>query len=300
LTESVTRVERTQDRPNYTLTKVTFVFGIVLLTAIDFFYLLNRSEFYNLSAPPAYSYASLLIFVLATVSIGISLFSFLRIQQEIPPVADASMTFHWRPVRIISDAVFQQRRLFVIATAIYAVVFALLDGILVYQPNVNFFTYYLVNGPTWHIVTCCGTPPYVPVGLLYLPAQHLGVELFPLSVSLMLIVSLLVGLNVSLLFRAFSLTRTGADEKETSRRKGVAASVLGAAFGLFAGCPTCAAVFFLSMVAGTGATAFSTLIAEYQPLIVALTIPLLSFSIFWQSRSIGTILQGCSLKAETK
>ena len=248
MTESITSVERAQDRPSYTLTKVSFVFGIVLLTAIDFFYLLNRSEFYNLSAPPVYSYASLLIFVLASVSIGISLLSFLRIQQEIPPVADASKILHWRPVRIISDAIFQQKRLFVSATAIYAVVFALLDGILVYQPNVNFFTYYFVNGPTWHVFTCCGTPPYVPVGLLYLPAQHVGVDLFPLSVSLMLIVSLLVGLNVSLLFRAFSLTRTSADETETSRRKGVAGSVLGAAFGLFAGCPTCAAAFLFSMM----------------------------------------------------
>ena len=300
MTESVTSVEGAQDRPNYTLTKVSFALGIVLLTAIDFFYALNRSEFYAISAPPAYSYASLLIFVLASVSVGISVFSFLRIQQKIPPVADASKILHWRSVRIISDAVFQQKKLFVSATAIYAVVFALLDGILVYQPNVNFAIDYAVTGPTTRVLTCCGTPAYVPVGLLYLPAQHLGVELFPLSVSLLLIVSILVGLNVSLLFRAFSLSRTNLAKSKTSEGKGVAGSILGAAFGLFAGCPTCAAAFFLSMIAGTGATAFSTLIAEYQPLIVALTLPLLLFSIFWQARSIGTILQGCSPKVDTK
>ena len=293
-------VEGAQDPLSYTFTKVSFVLGIVLLTAIDFFYALNRSEFYNLGAPPTYSYVSLLIFVLAIVSIGISVFSFLRIQQRIPPVADASKILHWSSVRIISDAVFQQKRLFVSATAIYAVIFALLDGILVYQPNVNFAIDYAVTGPTTRVITCCGTPAYVPVGLLYLPAQHVGVELFPLSFSLMLIVSLLVGLNVSLLFRAFSVSRTGVDKTKTSEGRGVAGSVLGAGFGLFAGCPTCAAAFFLSMIAGTGATAFSTLIAEYQPLIVALTLPLLFFSIFWQARNIGTILQGCATKVQMK
>ena len=242
---------------------------------VDFFYASNVSEFYDLRASPAYSYTTLLMFVVASISIGISVFSFLSIQQKIPPVADSSKVLHWRSLRIISDAVFQQKKLFVSATAIYAVIFALLDGILVYQPSVNFAIAYAVTAPTARVVTCCGTPAYVPVGLLYLPAQHVGVELFPLSVSLLLVVSLLVGLNVSLLFRAFSLSRTG--KTKTSEGKGVAGSVLGAAFGLFAGCPTCAAAFFLSMIAGTGATAFSTLIAEYQPLIVALTLPLLFF-----------------------
>jgi hypothetical protein len=75
---------------------------------------------------------------------------------------------------------------------------------------------------------------------------------------------------------------------------------LGAAFGLFAGCPTCAATFFISMIAGTGATALSTLISSYQPLVVAVTVPLLFFSIFWQAKSIGIILQGCNSKVETK
>ena len=180
---------------------------------------------------------------------------------------------HWPLGRIISDAIFLQKKLFVSATAIYALVFALLDGILVYQPNVNFAIDYAVNSPTWRVATCCGTPAYVPVGLLYLPAQHLGVELFPLSVLLMLIVSVLVGLNVALIVKALRLSRS-------QNTKGAAGSVLGAAFGLFAGCPTCAAAFFLSMIAGTGATAFSAIIAEYQPLIVALTLPLLTFSIY--------------------
>jgi hypothetical protein len=238
--------------------------------------------------------------VIASISIGISAFSFLSNQKKIPAVVDASKILHRRSLGIIADVVFGHKRLFVFATATYGVVFALLDGILVYQPNVNFAINYAVTGPTTRVLTCCGTPAYIPVGLLYLPAQHIGVEIFPLSVLLMLIISILVGLNLSMLFRAFSLSRTSKYKTNTAGRKGAVASFFGATFGLFAGCPTCAAAFFLSLIAGTGATAFSTLIAEYQPLIVALTIPLLFFSIFWQARSITTIMQGCSPKVQMK
>jgi len=263
--------------------------GIVLFTANNIFYLLNWSAFYEYDASPLYSYASALVLALATITLGVGAFSFLRLQQNISPVDDSSKTLRWPLGRIISDAIFLQKKLFVSATVIYALVFALLDGILVYQPNVNFAIDYAVNSPTWRVATCCGTPAYVPVGLLYLPSQHLGVELFPLSVLLMLIVSILVGLNVALIVKALRLS-------SSQNTKGAAGSVFGAAIGLFAGCPTCAAAFFLSMIAGTGATAFSAIIAEYQPLIVALTLPLLSFSIYYQAKSIGTILQGCAPK----
>lgn len=267
----------------------------MLFTATNLFYALNISEFYNLNAPSFYTYISLLLVSFATISIGISLFSYFSVQQKIPPVDEV---LHWRLARIISDAVFQQKKLFVAASAIYAIVFALLDGILVYQPQVNFGLAYFVSGPTWRMVTCCGNPGYVPVGLFYLPAQHIGVELFPLSIFLLLVVSLLVGANVSLLVRAFRLSRTSS--AKASERKGVMGSVFGAAFGLFAGCPTCAAAFFLSMIAGTGATGLSSLIAEYQPLVVGLTLPLLSFAIYSQARSIGTILKGCDTKVVAK
>jgi len=280
-------------RPGYSLPRAAFIVGIVLFTANNIFYISNLSAFYEYGASPLYSYTSALIIALATISLGVGAFSFLRMQQKVSPVVNESNTARWPLGRIISDAVFLQKKLVVSATVVYALFFALLDGILVYQPNVNFAIDYAVNSPAWRVATCCGTPAYVPVGLLYLPAQHVGVELFPLSVLLMLIVSLLVGLNLALLVKALRLSRS----QDT---KGAAGSVLGAAFGLFAGCPTCAAAFFLSMIAGAGATAFSTIIAQYQPLIVSLTLPLLFFSIYYQAKSIGSILQGCAPEAKLK
>jgi hypothetical protein len=297
LSQTITSVE--EARPSYAIVKATFCIGIVLFATANLFYWLNISQFYNIGAPWVYSYISLLIVSLASLSIGVSAFYYFFVQQKISPVSvDSSRAVQWRVVRIVSDAIFREKKLFISATVIYAVVFSFLDGILVYQPQVNFVTYYAASVPTWRVLTCCGTPAYVPVGLIYLPAQHIGVELYPLSVLLMLVVSLLIGLNLSLLVRAFRASRSSSGK--TSEKKGVVGSILGAAVGLFAGCPTCAAAFFLSMIAGTGATAFSTLIAKYQPLIFTLTLPFLAFSIFYQAKSITTILAGCEPKVDLK
>ncbi|MDG6905268.1 MAG: hypothetical protein JRN20_05720 [Nitrososphaerota archaeon] len=291
---TVTSVEGAQ--PSYTIAKASFLLGVALIVSANLFYALNYERFYNYFAPPFYSYVSLILVTLASLSFGVSAFSYFSIQQRILPKSDGSVLL-WSMERIISDAVFQQKKIFVIATVIYGFVFSLLDGILVYQPNVDFYVNYFVNGPTWRVVTCCGSPGYVPLGLFYLPAQHIGVELYPLSFLLLLIVSILVGLNVSLLVKAFRASRISANRAE---KKGIAGTILGATVGLFAGCPTCAAAFFLSMIAGTGATAFSAIIAAYQPLIVALTIPLLIFSVMWQARSIRMIFKGCEPNVDAK
>lgn len=287
-------VENKTIHPNYFIAGASLFLGVTLFVSENLFYAFNYSRFYDYASPSYFSYTSLVIVTAASLSFCISVFSYFHVQQKISPVfTDASKVIHWRLERVVSDAIFQQKRLFVAATLFYGLFFSLLDGILIYQPKVDFYSNYIVNGPTWRVLTCCDSPGYVPVGLLYLPAQHLGVEIYPLSFLLLSIVSLLVGLNVSLLVKAFRASRSSAKSTE---KKGIVGSIAGAAVGLFAGCPSCAAAFFVSMIAGSGATAFSTLVATYQPLIVALTIPLLLFSIYWQSRSIATILKGCEPK----
>jgi hypothetical protein len=236
-------------------------------------------------------YVSLLIFVLASFFVGLAGYSYIAGERKAPMATHGeSGVTEWRLGRILSDSLFLQRKLLVVSTVVYAFIFALLDGILVYQPSVNFTLAYAVRGVTWQVDTCCGLPGSVPVGLLYLPSQHIGVELIPLSVLLMILVSVLVGLNICLLYRAYSLSRS----TRSSSVKGTAGGIVGAAFGLFVGCPTCAAAFLLSMLAGTGAVAFSTFISSYQPVIAAVTLPLLLLSIFWQARSVRDILKGCS------
>jgi hypothetical protein len=269
-----------------------FLLSISLFAASNFFYTFYRNAFVNVYSDPIYVYVSLAIMSVASLLLALAAFTYFRVQQKLPVSTEKeSGVVEWHLGRIISDALYQHKMLFSSSVIIYAIFFALLDGILIYQPGVNFGAAYAVTGPTWRVETCCGLPGYVPVGLLYLPAQHAGLELIPISVLLMIFVSVLVGLNICLLRRAYSLSKS---QNLKPGAKGSAGGIVGAAFGLFVGCPSCAAAFLLSMLAGTGAITFSSFIAAYQPLIAALTLPLLFVSIIWQGRSIRKILAGCA------
>ncbi len=282
------------ERPkSYSVPKLAVVSGAAFVAAGNLFYVMNIDRFYSFPPSLVYPIVSLIFVSLSAISLAVATISYLRIESKISPAEDEdSKVVNWRIGRIIADAFFREKKIVIPATVLYAFLFALLDGILIYQPGVNFSVAYAVSGPTWRVVACCGLPGYIPVGLLYLPAQHIGLQLIPLSIMIMILVSTLVGLNLSLLYKAFRQLRS--EKVSSSGKKGITPGAFGVLFGLFAGCPTCAAAFFLSMMAGTGATAFSVLIAEYQPLIIALTVPLLLASIYWQAKSIRTLLQGCA------
>lgn len=278
--------------PNYIVPKLAIGAGAAFVAVGNIFYSLNVEKFYGSPSPPIYSFVSLAFVCLSAISFAIALLSYLQIEGTLLPIARKdSNILRWRITRIIADAFFGEKKIVILSAVPYAIFFAFLDGILIYQPGLDFSVVYAVNGPTWHVVTCCGFPGYIPVGLLYLPAQHLGMQLIPLSILIMTLVSLLVGLNVSLLYKAFRQLRT--QRTGVTGKRGIVTSIFGLFLGLFTGCPTCAAAFFLSMIAGTGSTVFSFVVAKYQPLIVALTIPMLLASIYWQAKSIRTLLEGC-------
>ena len=276
---------------DYRTAKISILLGIVLYAADNFFYAAKRVAFDGQYSSPEYAYISLSIFLLASFFLGLSAYSYLRIQRFSARPDQYEEVTGWHLVKIIFDSLSQHKRLFFLAFAVYSILFAFLDGILVFQPGVNFFLAYVVHGVTWRVETCCGLPGNVPVVLLYLPAQHFGVEFIPSSIILMILVSAMVGLNACLLYRAYYLSQT---TRVRSANKGTAGGVIGAAFGLFVGCPTCAAAFLLSMIAGTGAMGVSAFISEYQPVFAVISLPLLFFSIIWQARSVRAILKGCS------
>ena len=272
-------------------------------------------------ASPLYAFTSLAIllsgaFFLGMAGITLMLYARsspwpyqLRSVPAVQPETNNRDTLSSSPAisKVVSEAFFGQYRVVLVVSLLYAVFFAVIDAVLIYQPNVDFLSAYNVSGITLRVLTCCGGPADVPVFLVYFPAQHMGIQLIPLSVLLMILVSMLVGLNVSLLFTATRLSRGSSAflTSGSSLRRGKArvgrkrrtslGGIAGAIFGLFSGCPTCAAAFFVSMVAGSGATAVSSLLSQYQPAIVGLTIPLLLGSIYWQAKSVRILMQGCSV-----
>jgi hypothetical protein len=171
---------------------------------------------------------------------------------------------------IIGSAVSDRRlvRAAVVATVLYALLYAFASSIIVFQPSVDFAAAYGTKGAiSWSSFPCCGDFGTVPELILYLSPAHLAVQLVPLSVLLLFVVPPLVGLNLSIAM--LSVRRTVA--KATGRWM----VACGAAVGLFTACPTCAGFFLAESIGGLGATTLAVALAPYQALFIAVSIPLL-------------------------
>ncbi len=168
---------------------------------------------------------------------------------------------------------------------LYGLFYSAITGLIVYQPEVNFSEAYLAKIPSILVVPCCGPPLYAPTTTVYL-TEHLGLLLIPLSLILLIIVSTLVGLNLTLTSFAY---RNRLKKGGKGLFGGVSAIV-----GLFTGCPTCAGLIFANIVGGAGATAFATLLSYYQPLFIGVSIPVLLATPFLILRSLSKVYtEGC-------
>ncbi len=177
------------------------------------------------------------------------------------------------------------RRYFVVSTVLYGLFYAFVTSIIVYQPTVDFVQAYRAVFPSVLIGPCCGPPLYTPILTVYL-VNHLGLLMIPLTVMLLLVVSVLVGVNFALAAFAFS------NRVRSSGRSWIGG--LGAAVGLFTGCPTCAGLFFANIIGGAGAVSFAALLSYYQPFFIALSIPVLLATPFLISRSLSKVIkEGC-------
>lgn len=177
------------------------------------------------------------------------------------------------------------RRQFISSTALYGLFYAFITSMIVYQPTVDFAQAYGAVLPSALIGPCCGPLLYTPIVTVYV-VNHLGLLIIPLTAILLVAVSVLVGINFALASFAFGNRVRG------SGRSWVGG--LGAIVGLFTGCPTCAGLFFANLIGGTGAVSFASLLAYYQPLFVALSIPVLIATPYLISRSLFKVMKdGC-------
>ncbi len=176
------------------------------------------------------------------------------------------------------------RRCFFASATLYAAFYAIITSMIVYQPTVNFAQTYGVSIPS-AILTPRGAPLFAPDLVVYLP-EHVGVQLIPLTVILLITISVLVGVNLALSVFAFD-----------SRAKGEATGLtgaLGAIVGLFTGCPTCAGLFFANTLGGSGAASFAALLGYYQPAFILLSVPVLLAAPYLTSRSLAKVYRdGC-------
>lgn len=167
----------------------------------------------------------------------------------------------------------RSRRIFAATFVLYGAFFSLASGALVYQPSLSFSYHYGVDVPSAEISPCCDAPGYMPRVLVYI-TDTVGLQIVPLNAVLQVAVSYLVGLNAAVAASAYSLSRKGRG----------AGGGIGAAAGLFVGCPTCVGTF-LSVFFGTaGGIALSAALVQMQTLLIAVTIPVLLATPFLLAR----------------
>jgi len=157
----------------------------------------------------------------------------------------------------------KSRKIFTITFITYGIFFSLTAGLIVYQPDVTFSHDYDATVPSAHMNVCCGEPGYMPTIIVYI-TEHIGLQIIPINLVLVIIVSYLVGLNTSLAVKAISVTK-----------KSGGLTSIGATTGLFVACPTCVSTFFALFVGSSSAITFTVVLTQLQTLFVGITIPIL-------------------------
>jgi hypothetical protein len=171
-------------------------------------------------------------------------------------------------------------KIMIVAAVCYGIFFGYLSQILVYRADVS-FTERGIEVPSLDLIPCCSAVGYMPMLTIYI-TDHFLILIIPLNVILATIVSLLVGFNVALSIFAFRM-------KKSLQTKTSLAAGIGATSGLFVGCPTCAGSLISAIlgigIAGAGGTSASVL-APFQTLFIAASIPALIIAPFLTARSI--------------
>lgn len=177
-------------------------------------------------------------------------------------------------------------KIMAIAAIGYGIFFGFLSQILVYRPDVS-FTERGIEVPSVDMIPCCSAPGYMPMLTVYI-TDHFLILIIPVNVILAAVVSMLVGFNVALSIFAYRM-------KSSMHAKTSLVGGIGATSGLFVGCPTCAGSI-LSAVLGVGVAGAGTsasVLAPFQTLFIAASIPALIIAPFLIARSIKS-LSSCS------
>ena len=107
-----------------------------------------------------------------------------------------------------------------------------------------------INYPSYNLIICCNSIGYVPMMILSVNSTF-SFCLIPMNFLLGLIISILVGLNMT-----FNLYIIKQIRSIKLSRRNLLGSV-GISSGLFVGCPTCAGSFFYSIAGFSSLITFS-------------------------------------------
>ena len=173
-------------------------------------------------------------------------------------------------------------RIMAVAAIGYGIFFGFLSQIFVYRADVS-FTEKGLKVPSVDMTPCCAAPGYMPMLTVYV-TDHFLILVIPINVILAAVVSGLVGFNVALSVFTYRLKKLL--QVNTSIAGGV-----GATCGLFVGCPTCAGSLLSALIGigVVGAGTSASVLAPFQTLFIAVSIPALVAAPFLIARSIRSV-----------
>jgi hypothetical protein len=192
---------------------------------------------------------------------------------------------------VIANSINNKRakQIFVISAIGYGLFFAFTSGIIIYKPDINATDYGFPKPPHMELSPCCDLPGYMPMIFAFF-TEHVGLQIVPLNLLLLVSVSFLVGLNFAISSTIFSIAKSGGK-----------LGAFGAITGLFVGCPTCAGTAFTMLFGfGTGATTFTLFLtsfeAQVQTIFIAISIPVLLSTPIIMAKKIRSQNESCAVE----
>ena len=261
--------------------------GFVAIAVSFLVYARNDSVSVTPAAMPALERLAVATYVILFMSfgaIGWGLYKFYKIKIS---SSDNSIS------TIIANTLNNKRakQIFVLSAIGYGIFFAFASGIILYKPDLN-ATDYGFPVPHAEIASCCDLPGYMPMILAFF-TEHIGLQIIPLNLVLLVVVSFLVGLNFTISSKTFTISR-----------KGKSLGTFGAITGLFVACPTCAGTAFTMFFGlGAGATGITLFLTSYeaqlQTIFIAISIPILLLTPYIMARNIRkTSLGSCAVDSK--
>jgi hypothetical protein len=267
--------------------KALFIVGLVAIAASFLVYWRNNYLIVTPAAMPALQRLAIATYVVLFVSfgsIGLGLYRFYKTKIQSNDDSIAAIIS-----RVISSK--KTKQIFLASAMGYAVFFGFTSGIILYKPDINATDFGFPKPPYAEISPCCNVPGYMPMILVFF-TEHVGLQIIPLNLVLLVAVSFLVGLNFALASKTYSIAR-----------KGSRIGSVGAVTGLFVGCPTCAGTAFM-LLFGLGASAGTTATTiflttheiQLQSIFIAVSIPILLVTPLMMARNIRrSNLGSCTL-----
>lgn len=270
--------------------RVLLIVGFIAIGISFLVYWKNNNLIITPAAMPALQRLAVSTYVVLFTSfgaIGLGLYRFYKIKTL--STDDSIAT-------IISNAINNKRskQILLVSAIGYAIFFGFTSGIILYKPDINATDFGFPKPPYAEISPCCNVPGYMPMILVFF-TEHIGLQIIPLNLVLLVAVSFLVGLNVALVSATYSITK-----------KSNKIGSVGAVTGLFVGCPTCAGTAFM-LLFGLGASASTTATtiflttheAQLQTIFIAISIPILLVTPLIMARNIRRAnLKSCTFDSE--